>query len=154
MKRSGKFYFRNEKEVLTKLGLTPVPGSGSGWIAKEDGENEVALVQLKSTDANSYTLKQFDMKQLEYHAQVAHKVPIFLVQFLAQDKIYAIVNVEDIMDISEALTTGIVKERLVISNEEVAEVPLREKVGTAKKSREQFHKENENKYGRRKSKRY
>lgn len=154
MKRSGKFYFKNEKEVLTRLGLTPVPGSGSGWIAKEDGENEVALVQLKSTDANSYTLKQFDMKQLEYHAQVAHKVPIFLVQFLAQDKIYAIVNVEDILEVSEALTTGVVKERLVIENEEVSEIPLREKVGTAKKSREQFHKENENKYGRRKSKRY
>lgn len=152
MKRSGKFYFRNEKEVLTKLGLKPVPGSGSGWIAKEDGENEVALVQLKSTDANSYTLKQFDMKQLEYHAQVAHKVPIFLVQFLAQDKIYAIVNVEDVMEVSEALTTGVVKERLVIENEEY--FPVREKVTTSKKSREQFHKENEDKYGRRKSKRY
>lgn len=111
-------------------------------------------MQLKSTDANSYTLKQFDMKQLEYHAQVAHKVPIFLVQFLAQDKIYAIVNVEDILEVSEALTTGVVKERLVIENEEVSEIPLREKIGTAKKSREQFHKENENKYGRRKSKRY
>ena len=26
-KRSGKFYFRNEKETLSKLGLKPAPGS-------------------------------------------------------------------------------------------------------------------------------
>ena len=50
MKRTGKFYFRNEKEVLKSLGLTPTPQSGAGWVAKEDGENEIILAQLKSTD--------------------------------------------------------------------------------------------------------
>ena len=78
-KRKGKFYFRNEKETLESLGLKQVPGSGNGWIAKEDGENELALVQLKSTDANSYTIKQLDIQQLEYHADVSHKVTIFLI---------------------------------------------------------------------------
>ena len=64
-KRSGKFYFRNEKETLSKLGLKPAPGSGSGWIVKEDGENDIAMVQLKSTDSSSYRLDMLDMKKLE-----------------------------------------------------------------------------------------
>ena len=72
MKRTGKFYYRNEKETLRKLGLTPVAGSGSGWIDKEDGESDIALVQLKSTDSSRYTLDMLDMKKLEYHASVSN----------------------------------------------------------------------------------
>lgn len=148
MKRSGKFYYRNEKETLEKLGFVQVPGSGNGWIAKEDGENELALVQLKSTDSNLYTLKQFDMKQLEYHAQVEHKVPIFLIQFLQQDKVYAVVNVENLVELTEAIKEGSLKERMVVKDE--VEVVGRKTVGTAKKAREEFHKEKEKEYGRRK----
>ena len=40
MKRSGKFYSKNEKETLKKLGLKPIAFSGAGWISKEDGESE------------------------------------------------------------------------------------------------------------------
>lgn len=32
MKRSGKFYRKNEQEVMKSLGLNPTPNSGSGWI--------------------------------------------------------------------------------------------------------------------------
>lgn len=32
MKRSGKFYRTNEKEVMQRLGLVPTINSGSGWI--------------------------------------------------------------------------------------------------------------------------
>ena len=53
MKRSGKFYYRNERETMEMLGMRQVPGSGNGWVAKEDGENEHLLCQLKSTDGNS-----------------------------------------------------------------------------------------------------
>lgn len=152
MKRNGKFYFRNEKETLESLGFTQIPGSGNGWVAKEDGENELALVQLKSTDANSYTLKQFDMKQLEYHAQVEHKVPIFLVQFLQQDKVYAIVNVENLEELTEAIKQGSVKERMVVLDE--GSPVLRKSVSSSSKSRKQFFEEKEKEHGRRKGKRY
>ena len=54
MKRSGKFWYRNEKKTLEALGFKQIPGSGNGFAAKEDGENELALVQLKSTDSSSY----------------------------------------------------------------------------------------------------
>lgn len=32
MLRSGKFYRRNEAEVMKSLGLRPTKNSGSGWI--------------------------------------------------------------------------------------------------------------------------
>ena len=31
-KRSGKFYSKNEKKTLEKLGLRSIPFSGAGWI--------------------------------------------------------------------------------------------------------------------------
>ena len=51
-----KFWFKNEKRVMKRLGFEPVPGSGSGGVNKEDGENEFALAQLKATEADSYRL--------------------------------------------------------------------------------------------------
>ena len=51
--RSGKFYRKNEREVMKNLGLKPTKNSGSGWIEKEDGENETIIAQLKSTDSES-----------------------------------------------------------------------------------------------------
>ena len=50
-KRSFKFYRQNEAEVMKSLGLKPTKNSGSGWIEKEDGQNDYIICQLKSTDA-------------------------------------------------------------------------------------------------------
>ena len=80
--RKQKFWFKNEKRVMKRLGFEPVPGSGSGWVNKEDGENEFALVQLKSTDADSYRLNYLDIEKLEYHAAVSHKIPVMFVEFM------------------------------------------------------------------------
>lgn len=139
MKRSGKFYSKNEKETLKSLGLTPAPQSGAGWVIKEDGENEICMVQLKSTDASSYRIDMLDIKKLEYHASVSNKLPIFLVQFLQQDKIYALVNIEDIAEISTALKTGKIENRPIVKVD-TKEVK-RKTVKADSKSREQFYKE-------------
>lgn len=152
MKRSGKFYSRNEKETLKKLGLTPAPQSGAGWVVKEDGENETTMVQLKSTDAQSYRLNMFDMKQLEYHASVSNKIPIFLVQFLKQDRIYAIIPIEEIPYISSCLKTDGKQvqqhqvEKLEVEESEV----IKRTVKASKKARDQFFKERSETFGKRK----
>lgn len=149
-KRSGKFYFRNEKETLSKLGLSPAPGSGSGWVVKEDGENDIAMVQLKSTDSSSYRLDMLDMKKLEYHASVSNKIPIFLVQFLKQDKIYAIVEVGNIPDLATTLETGSVPPRSFFEEDEINKAkPKRQKIKASAKAREQFFKERSEKFGKR-----
>lgn len=82
VKRSARFYRKNEAEVMEFLGLTPTKNSGSGWVEKEDGYNEHVLCQLKSTDKNSIKIDLLDVEKLEYHATVGHKIPIFAIQFL------------------------------------------------------------------------
>lgn len=147
MRRKGKFYSKNEKEVMKGLGLTPAPASGAGWIVKEDGENELSIVQLKSTDSTRYTLDMLDMKKLEYHAQVSNKIPIFLVQFLQEDRMYAIVPVDSILDLSKALETGHVQERISIKPEKL--VSSRALIRSSKTSRDKFFEEKEKQYGKR-----
>ena len=150
-KRSGKFYSRNEKETLSKLGLIPAPMSGAGWVIKEDGENETVMVQLKSTDKSSYRIDLLDIKKLEYHAAVSNKFPIFLIQFLKSDKIYALVDIRDI--------EGIIKEKEIYKEKETSTCEVIQKtqkevkkeiVKTSKNSREQFFKERSEKFGKRK----
>lgn len=147
-KRSGKFYSNNEKKTLESLGFVPSPMSGAGWIVKEDGENDVAMVQLKSTDSSSYRLDILDMKKLEYHAYVSNKVPIFLVQFLKQDKVYAIVDVSNIDDLFEAFKCNKKPEYQKITK--IENKNERKMIRSSKKSRDEFMKERNDKYTKRK----
>ena len=150
MKRSGKFYNKNEKETLSKLGLRPIPFSGAGWVEKEDGENEFSLVQLKSTEASSYRVDMLDIKKLEYHASVSNKIPIFLIQFLKHDKIYALVNLEDLDELHEIFNNedNVVRKKGSDSYEEVAVV--KKMVQSSSKARKQFFEEKEKQYAKRK----
>lgn len=150
MKRAGKFYSKNEKETLRKLGLRPIPFSGAGWIEKEDGENENVLVQLKSTDASSYRIEMLDIKKLEYHASVSNKIPVFIVQFLKNNKMYALVNIEDLEELNEALNGKSQKRKIVIKKEEVEEQIQKQKIQSSPKERENFFKEKEKQYVKRK----
>lgn len=150
MKRSGKFYSKNEKETLSKLGLRPIPFSGAGWVEKEDGENENVLVQLKSTDASSYRVEMLDIKKLEYHASVSNKIPVFIIQFLKNDKMYVLVNIEDLEELNEALNGKTRKRKIVIKQEEVEEEIKGRKIQSSPKERDKFFKEREKLYGKRK----
>lgn len=94
-KRSTKFYRKNEAEVMKRLGLEPTKNSGAGWVEKCDGENELFICELKSTDKESYTLKQKTLQELEYHACVAHKMPVFALQFLNRDEIWVAVKEDE-----------------------------------------------------------
>ncbi len=147
-KRTGKFYFRNEKELLSSLGLTPAPQSGAGDVVKEDGENERIMAQLKSTDSDSYRLQMFDIKKLEYHAEVSHKVPVFLIQFLKHDKVYAVFELNYLEDIYNSL---LLKKPPPKKKEIIEEVFINRKViKSSKTARDKFLKENEKQYEKRK----
>lgn len=100
MKRSGKFYRRNEKEIMQQLGLNPTPNSGSGWIVKEDGENDNCICQLKSTDAQSIKVSLDDIHTLDYHALVSHKIPIFVIQFLKTNEVFLLIKPQELQEIA------------------------------------------------------
>ena len=164
-KRSGKFYSKNEKQTLRSLGLKPAPASGAGWVVKEDGENETLMVQLKSTDALSYRINRLDMKKLEFHAEVSNKVPVFLVQFLKDDKLYAIVDVNNIDDLFYGLkgirpNSSIINNNILYNNTDLPEYSSvdkstseypsisvnRKEIKTSKSSRDKFFLEQEKKF--------
>lgn len=91
-KRSGKFYRKNEQEVMKSLGFEPTYNSGSSWIEKEDGQNEYGICQLKSTDAKSIRIDLKDIEKLEYNALVSHKLPVFVIQFLETNEVFLVIR--------------------------------------------------------------
>lgn len=149
MKRSGKFYYRNERETLEVLGFKQVPGSGNGWVAKEDGESDNTLVQLKSTENASYTVSLLDLKKLEVHAETEHKFPLFLIQFLKQDKIYALVSIENLEDLNDMIKTGKVKERTVSIQKSTT--VKRKKISSSSSAIKSYRKEQESKWQKKKT---
>ena len=73
---------KREKWLMTKLGFKPQPGSGSGWLHKEDGENDALLAQLKSTEGASIRVTREVWRDLWMHAKTSHKTPVLVLDFV------------------------------------------------------------------------
>ena len=154
-KRSGKFYRKNEQEVMRSLGLEPTINSGSTWIEKEDGQNENIICQLKSTDANSIKINKNDLDTLEYNSLVEHKLPVFVIQFLQSNEVYLVLKPEDLKDVVKFIKTGKVSEERFLGVEEltgdstdsdVENQPRRKKIVSSSKSRKAFMNEHEKQF--------
>lgn len=103
MKRSTKYYRKNEVITMKLLGFSPTINSGAGWIQKEDGENDVALCQLKSTDAMSIKINQKDLRILEEHSAISHKKPVFAIQFLNTGEVWCMIKPDELKTLLSAL---------------------------------------------------
>lgn len=151
MKRSGKFYRKNEAEVMKQLGLQPTKNSGSGWIEKEDGQSEKVICQLKSTDAESIRVHQKDLHTLLYNATVSHKLPVFVIQFLQSNEVYLLIKPEMLEDAAEYLKTGEYTGSelgIDLSEHEDMTVQCGTVIKSSSKGRESFHREQEKKYSK------
>ena len=153
MKRSGKFYRKNEKEVMESLGLKATYNSGSGWIEKEDGQNEFIICQLKSTDAQSIKVSQKDLRILEHNASVSHKIPVFAIQFLNTNEVWLMTKPENLESVSEYLSTGSIENidlgiKLSTTDNLVIQKPI---IKSSSNAREELQKERMQKYDRTKS---
>lgn len=150
MKRSGKDWYRNEQEVMELLGFKQVPGSGSSWVAREDGENDYCLCQLKSTDAQSIRLHLQDIHELQVHAAVSHKMPVFAVQFRGSNEVFLLVSPLDASDLSDYIRHPTVrleqssKDALVVDELDAWQPPR--SVASSKSARDRFARENEKKF--------
>lgn len=151
MKRSGKFYRKNEREVMEDLGFKPTKNSGSGWVEKEDGVNDYLICQLKSTDAQSIKVNQKDIRILEHNASVEHKVPVFAIQFLNTNEVWIMCKPEDISDVAQYIETGETKREQIIDVKDVKSVKVSKVIKSSGNAREQFHEEINKKYDRTKS---
>lgn len=151
MKRSGKFYRKNEAEVMRALGLEPTPNSGSGPIWKEDGQSENVICQLKSTDAQSIRVNKKDLDVLSYNAEVAHKLPVFAIQFLQSNEVYLLVKPELLCEAAQYIKTGEYESANEFVGIDLSEHEDMTAIGgriikSSSKAREQFHQENEKKF--------
>lgn len=157
MKRSGKFYRRNEAEIMRELGLVPTKNSGSGWIEKEDGQSESVICQLKSTDAQSIKINKLDIEKLEYNASVANKIPVFAVNFLSDNSVYLMVKPEDLQMLAECMQPEFemrnwkdaVREQIekeLSEEKQEQKAVMQRKIKSSSKQREQFYREKEKKY--------
>lgn len=151
MKRSGKFYRKNEAEVMRSLGLEPTKNSGSGWIEKEDGQSEYVICQLKSTDANSIKVNKNDLDILDYNATVSHKIPVFAIQFLQSNEVYLIVKPEVLCEAAEYIKTGEYNAGIFgidLSEHEDMGVTTTVRISSSSSAREKFKLENEKKFSK------
>lgn len=138
---------------MKMLGLKPTPNSGSGWIVKEDGQNEDVICQLKSTDANSIKVSKKDLDVLNYNSLVAHKVPLFAIQFLKSNEVYFVVKPQDVKDIAKLIDGAEINRKLDVSIVDIDEQNVKKvkaknskKVKSSEKLRKEFELENEKRF--------
>lgn len=152
MKRSGRFYRKNESEIMRLLGLKPTKNSGSGWIEKEDGQSENVICQLKSTDAMSIKVNLEDIQTLEYNAAVTHKIPVFAIQFLKTQEVFLLFKPEDLQYLSEYIKTGNVKsidlgiDIKELEDEDSETNNTNKKIKSSSSARDKYFKEYEKKF--------
>lgn len=149
-RRDLKFYREQEQEVMRSLGLEPTKNSGSGWIEKEDGQNDYLICQLKTTDAQSITINQKDIRVLEKNAAVSHKTPIFTIHFNNTGETWIMAKPTDFGQVSDVIRDVVATEKVIpdivkgvnmfAETQTIAERPT---VASSSKAREKFHKEQE-----------
>lgn len=151
MKRSGKFYRKNEAEVMESLGLKPTKNSGSGWVEKEDGQSDEIICQLKSTDAESIRIHKKDLDTLSYNAAVAHKLPVFAIQFLQSNEVYLLVKPDMLCEAAQYIETGEYTSANAFIGVDLSEHEDTTTVGSrtiksSSRARKQFNEENEKRF--------
>lgn len=136
---------------MRSLGLEPTPNSGSGPIWKEDGQSEHIICQLKSTDAQSIRVNKKDLDVLSYNAEVAHKLPVFAIQFLQSNEVYLIVKPEMLCEAAQYIKTGKYESAnefvgIDLSEHETMTSTTSKIIRSSSNAREKFHQENERKF--------
>lgn len=80
-KENAKRGERFEDFLADYLGLRKQSGSGSGCIEREDLLGQGFLMQLKSTNKESISIKLDDLKKLMLHAEERDLDPVFAIGF-------------------------------------------------------------------------
>lgn len=140
---------------MESLGLKPTKNSGSGWIEKEDGQNDYVICQLKSTDAQSIKVNQKDLRVLEKNAGIEHKYPVFAIQFLNTGEVWLMVRPEELTEVSNYIKDGKTTRPSSIFTEliepEEMYVQQEMKVTSSSGARERFHGMQQRKYNKTRS---
>lgn len=71
---------RQEKSLAAKYDGKVSPGSGNGWIHKNDVRNDTFSFEAKTTEKRQYILKLDDLKLAEQHALLSGREMVFAIE--------------------------------------------------------------------------
>jgi len=92
---------RQEAETAERYGGRTQPGSGSGWLHRNDVRSEEFLIENKRTDnERSITIKADDLRQLRINATRLDKVAIMEIYLGGHN--YVILHSDDFAGYIEA----------------------------------------------------
>lgn len=77
-----RHWVRAERDTAKRENGRVQPASGAAWHSKGDVVSKTHLVQVKSTEKKSYTLKLSDMELIEQQAAAVNKDAKMIVEFL------------------------------------------------------------------------
>jgi hypothetical protein len=81
---------QQEKQTAERFGGRVTPGSGNGWLRKNDVRSDTVSFEMKYTDAQQFTLKIADLEQAEGHAIRDGREMVFGVSFAGDN--YVIIS--------------------------------------------------------------
>jgi len=88
---------KQEKRLAKAYGGGVTPGSGNGWVHKNDVKTDTLSIEAKYTDAKSFSLKLADLLKAEKYALIDGRDVIFTVSFSGEE--FAILREEDYRDL-------------------------------------------------------
>lgn len=92
---------RQERALAREVLGSVNAGSGNGWVRKADVRAKDELWECKITSAKSYSLKQADLEKLNNQALMDGRIPIFLIEFMAQGDSFVVLSKDDYMELRE-----------------------------------------------------
>lgn len=95
---------RQERAAAKRYGGQVNPGSGNGWVHKNDVRTDVLSIEAKYTDKKQYTLKLDDLHTAEKIALVDGRDVIFLISFSGEE--FCVVREADYRDLYERVNGG------------------------------------------------
>lgn len=69
------------------------PGSGNGWVKKNDVRTPELSIEAKYTDSKGYRLTQAELHTAERHALIDGREMVFIVSFSGEE--WAVIREED-----------------------------------------------------------
>jgi hypothetical protein len=84
---------RQESGLAKRYGGTVTPGSGNGWVKKNDVRTDTVSFEAKYTEKKQFTLKQADLHTAEKHALLDGRDAVFIISFAGEE--WAVLREED-----------------------------------------------------------
>ncbi len=93
--------------------------------------------------------KDFDI--LNYNAAVAHKLPVFAIQFIQSNEVYLLVKPDLLQEVAQYIETGEYTDKnsfvgIDLSEHEDMTTTKNRVIKSSSRAREQFNKEKENRF--------